>query len=88
MNQRPRKQARSLPPGALVRVVWIDADADTGWTTLADALSRPPSTVETVGWVVGHTDIYLVVAADRHGDHVNAVGRIPHWWVTDIEVLR
>lgn len=88
MNKRLRKHAASLPPGALVRVVWIDADNGPGtWCTAEEALDHPPSVVVTTGHVVGVRNGLFVVASDRAGDALHSVGRIPLTWLTHINVI-
>lgn len=49
--------------GALVRVRWLDAHAETGWGNVKD-VERKPNVVLSVGFVVAHTDKALVLAAD------------------------
>lgn len=81
------RRHKKLPVGALAHLQWLDADADNSWTTVADTLSREPTIVETVGWIIGHADPYLVVAADRDGDYINSVTRIPYSWIRNVRIL-
>jgi hypothetical protein len=57
--------------GTLVLVTWLDAHAESGWGPVKD-VDIKPDTVLSVGWVISHTDVAIVIAADVD---VEALGR-------------
>jgi hypothetical protein len=88
MNQRLRRTAERLAPGALVRVSWVDADGGSGgWCTPEEALEAPPTVVTSTGVVVGYRHGLLVLAGDTDGENIHSVGRIPVAWLLTIEVI-
>lgn len=69
--------SRKLKKGKLVFVEWIDASGNGAqrWMTASEAVSKP-STVKTVGWVIGLTKKAVTITNNRDVTHANVHGDI------------
>ena len=64
-------------PRGTIEVQWVDSALDSGWTSVIDAVAKEPIHVRTIGFLIGETPEYIVVASSRHGTDAAGIMRIP-----------
>lgn len=64
----------------LVEIIWVDAQADSGWEGIDTEYSLPPEVI-TVGFLIHSSDSQYVVASTYHDGQSNARMAIPSVWV-------
>jgi hypothetical protein len=89
VNSGPRRAAKKAPVGALVRVMWLDADGGSGltWSDASTELGESPTVIESVGWKVGINATYLVLCSDRYGRTIGGITRIPRSWIVTFAII-
>lgn len=85
----------AIKKGSLVRIVWQDAEADSGWKTEEEIEQDTLASTmcETVGFLVKLptkvSPMYFVASTKSEAEetHWNAIMKIPKAWVKDIKPL-
>lgn len=72
----------------LVEIHWIDAEADSGWTS-DDPRTDSPKILKTYGLLVRKTDQWVIHADtfDSQNNHWAGKGKIPRGMVKKIRVI-
>lgn len=72
----------------MVRINWVDACTDHGWTPLKTAKKYKSAKVSTVGWLIGDHEDRYIVALTRDSEDANGIIAIPKGWVQEIVSLQ
>jgi len=79
---------KKLKNGQIVRVLWYDAFmADSGWIDKKDLERKGTYPVQTIGFVIGRSKKYLVLAGDKSPSAYSRVFHIPLGMIEHIKKI-